>query len=305
MVQAEVADRLVAGPGSKTYGSPSVKTAWYGAAQPGRFDQPVGVLAGTRGGFRAGRVRASRAPAHRRPGGGVRGDRRGVRPAAQDAAVGAGRLGRIGRLRRDGADQGGGRSRRPAARCSASTSSPGSRLPSRRSTRSSTNDMAQSASSPRPARPSSGSGRPAKINLHLAVGDVRPDGYHDLVTVFHAVDLADELTDHAGGPRIRSAPLPADGVPGRREEPGRRCRPAAGQAQPGPADRWPSRSPSRSRWPAAWPAAAPTRRPRWSGAPRCGGWTSGRAELAADRRRDRRRRAVRADRRHRRRDRPG
>ena len=35
---------------------------------------------------------------------------------------------------------------------------------------------------------------PAKINLHLSVGDVRPDGYHDLVTVFHAVDLADELT---------------------------------------------------------------------------------------------------------------
>lgn len=34
---------------------------------------------------------------------------------------------------------------------------------------------------------------PAKINLHLAVGDRRPDGYHDLVTVFHAVDLMDEL----------------------------------------------------------------------------------------------------------------
>ena len=33
MVQAEVADRLVAGPGSKIYGSPSVKTAWYGTAR--------------------------------------------------------------------------------------------------------------------------------------------------------------------------------------------------------------------------------------------------------------------------------
>src|SRR5690606_2748295 len=29
MVQAEVADRLVAGPGSRTYGVPSVKAAWY------------------------------------------------------------------------------------------------------------------------------------------------------------------------------------------------------------------------------------------------------------------------------------
>ncbi len=33
MVQAEVADRLVAPPGSRTYGSPSVKTAWYGTAK--------------------------------------------------------------------------------------------------------------------------------------------------------------------------------------------------------------------------------------------------------------------------------
>ncbi|GAB3738922.1 16S rRNA (adenine(1518)-N(6)/adenine(1519)-N(6))-dimethyltransferase RsmA [Microlunatus parietis] len=33
MVQSEVADRLVAGPGSKTYGIPSLKLAWYAAAR--------------------------------------------------------------------------------------------------------------------------------------------------------------------------------------------------------------------------------------------------------------------------------
>ena len=33
MVQREVADRIATGPGSKTYGIPSVKTAWYGRAQ--------------------------------------------------------------------------------------------------------------------------------------------------------------------------------------------------------------------------------------------------------------------------------
>lgn len=33
MVQAEVADRLVADPGSRTYGAPSVKLAWYGKAK--------------------------------------------------------------------------------------------------------------------------------------------------------------------------------------------------------------------------------------------------------------------------------
>ncbi|MGO8887038.1 MAG: 4-(cytidine 5'-diphospho)-2-C-methyl-D-erythritol kinase [Streptosporangiaceae bacterium] len=35
---------------------------------------------------------------------------------------------------------------------------------------------------------------PAKVNLQLAVGPPRPDGYHDLVTVFHAVSLFDEVT---------------------------------------------------------------------------------------------------------------
>jgi 4-diphosphocytidyl-2-C-methyl-D-erythritol kinase len=34
---------------------------------------------------------------------------------------------------------------------------------------------------------------PAKVNLHLGVGAVRPDGYHELVTVFQAVDLVDEI----------------------------------------------------------------------------------------------------------------
>lgn len=35
---------------------------------------------------------------------------------------------------------------------------------------------------------------PGKVNLFLAVGDRRDDGYHELTTVFHAVSLADEVT---------------------------------------------------------------------------------------------------------------
>ncbi|MBW8481638.1 4-(cytidine 5'-diphospho)-2-C-methyl-D-erythritol kinase [Actinomadura parmotrematis] len=35
---------------------------------------------------------------------------------------------------------------------------------------------------------------PAKVNLWLGVGPVRDDGYHDLVNVFHAVSLFDEVT---------------------------------------------------------------------------------------------------------------
>lgn len=35
---------------------------------------------------------------------------------------------------------------------------------------------------------------PGKVNLYLAVGDQRDDGYHELTTVFHAVSLFDEIT---------------------------------------------------------------------------------------------------------------
>ena len=39
---------------------------------------------------------------------------------------------------------------------------------------------------------------PAKINLHLAVGPLRPDGYHELNTVYHAISLFDELRASEG-----------------------------------------------------------------------------------------------------------
>jgi 4-diphosphocytidyl-2-C-methyl-D-erythritol kinase len=35
---------------------------------------------------------------------------------------------------------------------------------------------------------------PSKVNLHLSVGDLRPDGFHELTTVFQALSLSDELS---------------------------------------------------------------------------------------------------------------
>ncbi|HEY6424852.1 MAG TPA: 4-(cytidine 5'-diphospho)-2-C-methyl-D-erythritol kinase [Pseudonocardiaceae bacterium] len=35
---------------------------------------------------------------------------------------------------------------------------------------------------------------PAKVNLHLAVGELRRDGYHELVSVFQALSVTDEVT---------------------------------------------------------------------------------------------------------------
>ena len=59
---------------------------------------------------------------------------------------------------------------------------------------------------------------PAKVNLQLAVGPARANGYHDLVTVFHAVSLFDEVTvtpaerDSVTVTGEGAADVPADGT---------------------------------------------------------------------------------------------
>jgi 4-diphosphocytidyl-2-C-methyl-D-erythritol kinase len=56
---------------------------------------------------------------------------------------------------------------------------------------------------------------PAKINLELCVGPLRPDGFHELATVFHAVSLfddvtatpADDITITVEGPHAEGVPV--------------------------------------------------------------------------------------------------
>ena len=57
---------------------------------------------------------------------------------------------------------------------------------------------------------------PAKINLQLAVGPRRADGYHELVTVFQAISLYDDVTVAEAGPgadRVLVSGEGADAVP--------------------------------------------------------------------------------------------
>jgi 4-diphosphocytidyl-2C-methyl-D-erythritol kinase len=60
---------------------------------------------------------------------------------------------------------------------------------------------------------------PAKVNLQLGVGPLREDGYHDLVNVFHAVSLFDEVTAEPAERlevRVKAAPhsrVAVGGVP--------------------------------------------------------------------------------------------
>jgi len=44
---------------------------------------------------------------------------------------------------------------------------------------------------------------PAKVNLHLEVLEKRPDGYHEIQTLLHRVDLYDQIEIHEGGEGIR------------------------------------------------------------------------------------------------------
>ncbi|MDT7551095.1 MAG: 4-diphosphocytidyl-2-C-methyl-D-erythritol kinase [Actinomycetota bacterium] len=55
---------------------------------------------------------------------------------------------------------------------------------------------------------------PAKVNLHLSVGRRRPDGFHDLTTIFHAVGLYDEVDAvHADALSVTVSGEGADSLP--------------------------------------------------------------------------------------------
>ena len=123
MVQKEVADRLAAGPGSKVYGIPSVKLAWYASARAGRQGAAERVLAGAQRRLRPGRLHPPRAaPRRRAPGArSSRWSTRRSRSAARRCAPRwpAGPAARTGRPRRSppaGVDPGArGRAARPSS----------------------------------------------------------------------------------------------------------------------------------------------------------------------------------------------
>jgi 4-diphosphocytidyl-2-C-methyl-D-erythritol kinase len=55
---------------------------------------------------------------------------------------------------------------------------------------------------------------PAKVNLHLGVGSMRKDGFHELVTVYHAISLYDEvLVSEADGLSVTVFGEGSDQVP--------------------------------------------------------------------------------------------
>jgi 4-diphosphocytidyl-2-C-methyl-D-erythritol kinase len=77
---------------------------------------------------------------------------------------------------------------------------------------------------------------PAKLNLQLAVGPPRADGYHDLVTVFHAVSLFDQVTvEPAADDKVTVTGEGADRVPADQDNLALRAVAALRAAMAGPA----------------------------------------------------------------------
>ena len=226
MVQAEVADRLAAAPGSKVYGVPSVKANWYAEVKRAGLDRPQRLLARAERRLRARLAGPPRPSRSRPPPPGARSSRSSTRPSPSAA-------------RRCGPRSPGGPApppppRRRWSRAGVSPQARGESLTVEEFARDRRDSTTGEGPSETRHRSACTVRVPAKVNVQLAVGGARPDGFHDLANVFLAVGLYDEVT----------------------VDPGRRA-----DASPARA-----RTPTRSRWTVrTWRRARPT---LLAGAPR-------------------------------------
>ncbi len=129
MFQREVAMRIVAKPGSKTYGRLSVLAGWRTRCKNPVRRGPHGLRAAAQGDVVGGAARSAAGAARLRRASAATGDRSGLRPAPQDAAaepeVARRRCGCAARRRRHRADRaGGGNSRGRLRRAGAGVAFP-------------------------------------------------------------------------------------------------------------------------------------------------------------------------------------
>lgn len=222
MVQAEVADRLAATPGNKIYGVPSAKVAWYASARRtltiGRSvfypvpnvdsalvkieRRPHPDTAATREQVFAviDAAFAQRRKTLRQALAGLAGsagaaqealERAGVSPTARGETLDIDQFAAVAQQLNAAS----------AGACVPATSAPAP----------ATSDPAVSVSTPAV----NASGRdvsvsaPGKVNLFLALGAARPDGYHPLNTVFAQIGLSETVTVAPLQSLATTAPQPA------------------------------------------------------------------------------------------------
>ena len=226
MVQAEVADRLAATPGNKIYGVPSAKVAWYASARRT-------LTIGRNVFYPVPNVDSALVKIERRPHPDTAATREQVF-AVIDAAFAqrrktlrqalAGLAGSAGAaqeaLERAGVS--------PTARGETldidqfaavaqqlNAASAGVCVPAAGALALATSDPAVSVSAPaenasdRAVRVSA----PGKVNLFLALGAARPDGYHPLNTIFAQIGLSETVTVSPLKSLATTAPQPASTAP--------------------------------------------------------------------------------------------
>lgn len=227
MVQAEVADRLAATPGNKIYGVPSAKVAWYASARRT-------LTIGRNVFYPVPNVDSALVKIERRPHPDTAATREQVF-AVVDAAFAqrrktlrqalAGLAGSAGAaqeaLERAGVS--------PTARGETldidqfaavaqqlNAASAGACVPAASAPAPATSDPAVSDSSPAVNTPAMSVGgsdvsvsAPGKVNLFLALGAARPDGYHPLNTVFAQIGLSETVTVSPLKSLATTAPQPA------------------------------------------------------------------------------------------------
>lgn len=226
MVQAEVADRLAATPGNKIYGVPSAKVAWYASARRT-------LTIGRNVFYPVPNVDSALVKIERRPHPDTTATREQVF-AVIDAAFAqrrktlrqalAGLAGSAGAaqeaLERAGVS--------PTARGETldidqfaavaqqlNAASAGARVPAASAPALATSDPAVNASDPavNASDRAVSVSAPGKVNLFLALGAARPDGYHPLNTIFAQIGLSETVTVSPLKSLATTAPQPASTAP--------------------------------------------------------------------------------------------
>lgn len=226
MVQAEVADRLAATPGNKIYGVPSAKVAWYASARRT-------LTIGRNVFYPVPNVDSALVKIERRPHPDTAATREQVF-AVIDAAFAqrrktlrqalAGLAGSAGAaqeaLERAGVS--------PTARGETldidqfaavaqqlNTASAGACVPAASAPAPATSDPAVSVSAPavNASDRAVSVSAPGKVNLFLALGAARPDGYHPLNTIFAQIGLSETVTVTPLQSLATTAPQPASAAP--------------------------------------------------------------------------------------------
>lgn len=227
MVQAEVADRLAATPGNKIYGVPSAKVAWYASARRT-------LTIGRNVFYPVPNVDSALVKIERRPQPDTAATREQVF-AVIDAAFAQRRKTLRQALAGLAGSAGAAQEALERARVSPTArgetldidqfaavaqqlnaASAGACVPAASAPAPATSDPAVSVSAPAVNTPAMSVGgsdvsvsAPGKVNLFLALGAARPDGYHPLNTVFAQIGLSETVTVTPLQSLATTAPQPA------------------------------------------------------------------------------------------------